>query len=317
MNYLSPERLENPESIESSIYTILNSGSRANGSVGMHLDLPRLGRTLEAAHLQPVTCTLYPRGKGGEGGYICEVSPQLGCVVGCDFCRCGQPRANLMPVEVVEQIRLLQTAAIHHGISLEEANKISFADGGELLLNPRCMEIIRAVTNHLPAPVKVSTVLPDSALARRNLAELMKFTHIYVHGVTLQVSLYSTDENIRQMSAAVQLYSFDSIRELGREWTNNHPQRRKITLTFTLTSESRVDPHEITNVLSPELFKIRLHPHKENGSGFERLAPSACLKLEREFHDAGYDDTYLDEYDDADADQLVDFGTASLVWNVL
>lgn len=325
MNNLSSENTGNPESIESPIYTVLKSGQRSNDSIGMLLDLPRLGRTEEAARRQPLVCTLYPRAKG-EVGYICEVSPQVGCIIGCDFCQCGEFRANLTPAEVAEQIRLLQTAAVEHGIPLEEVNKISFSDGGELLLNSHCMAIMRATVGHLPAEVKVSTVLPDLSLVRRNLAGLMEFARAYAPCMTLQVSLYSTNEEIRRSSAMgfggrrrepIPLFSFDDIRHLGQEWTSNHPQRRKITLTFTLTSQSHVDPCEIVFVLPPELFRIRLHPHKDNNSGFERLDLSACRELKQRFFDAGYDDTHLDEYCDEDIDQFVDFGTASLVRAVL
>ncbi|MBI4994301.1 hypothetical protein HZC21_01495 [Candidatus Peregrinibacteria bacterium] len=246
---------------------------------------------------QPITCTLYPRRKG-SAEYIAEVSSQVGCVIGCASCGCGKFRGNLTPDDVVDQIRTLIEAAQARFPSVS-VNKINFTDGGELLLNPHCAEILQAATNHCHAFVKISTVLPDTPLTKQNIEHVIDFMRSYGPGITLQVSMHSTSPNERLSYVGVRLFSFQDLRELGERWQSLHPAQRKITLTFTLVSTTRCRPEEIVDLLPPDLFRIRLHPCKPNSNGqnTHTMSRERCIALEQEFIGLGYT-VQRDEYDE-------------------
>lgn len=209
----------------------------------------------------PARCTLYSR---KSGGYLFELSPQLGCVVGCDFCDCGEFRANLTAEEVVGEIKILQHEALDRGISINGPCQIAFTDGGELLLNPRWLEIIEAVTAYFPADIKISTVLPAEECVRRKLRKIFSFMKNYPFQTKLQVSLYSTDPKIRQNASKIPLMSFEEISLWGEEFVRLNPSGRKVTLAFTLTDHSFCWPDDISSILTPENFAIALYPYKKN-----------------------------------------------------
>lgn len=261
---------------------------------------------------QPITCTLYPR-RRGTGEYIFEISPQLGCVVKCSFCGCGNFAGNLSPAEIVEQIDILKNDAIQNDIDIKSP-KISFADGGELILNPHCPQILKAVTHNTPADVKVSSTLPDTVLARKNLEAILQFVPTYYsedHNVAFQLSLFSTNPDIRQSSSRIPLMSFDDMRTFGQRWNGQHPINRKITLTFTLTSKSHCVASEIADELPPSLFIIRLHPYRPNDTGLTTVDIEQCRQIESDFLQFGY--TVIREvFDEQESNQLITGGTNTI-----
>ena len=244
---------------------------------------------------------------------LVEVSSQIGCRIGCMFCGCGEFKRDLMPDEVLEQIRILQQTAQKTGISLDEVNKINFTDGGEILFNPHCIDIIRAVTAYLPLKIKISSVMPDAEIVRENLNWIMHFMQNYPPCVVFQISLYSTDEKIRQDNSNRKLMSFEELRQFGEQWLNAHPSRRKVTLTFTLTSKSNYVPEKIAEVLPPSLFVVRLHGYKPNNvEGIEPMDSEMSSCLNKKFQDLGYKTIY-DVPDDFDNKQLIIGGTRTSV----
>ncbi len=289
------------------------SGQQA---VTVFLQAPRLNNTIE----RPITSTLYPRDSinGKPDGYLFEISSQLGCVVGCDFCGCDDIVGSLHPSEVVDQIQILQNSARQFGIENHESNFISFTDGGELFLNPECPEILSAVYNYMPADIKVSSVLPVNLVSQANISYLLDFMENCDHSIRLQVSLYSTDETLRNNSARVPLMSFSELRVLGEQFMSRHPNGRKITLTFTLTEDTHCVPQEILECLPPDTFVIRLHPFKENnlGTGLNTISDDNCRRLAKEFEALGYH-TICQIYNPHEIDQLISGGSRSHINNLL
>lgn len=282
---------------------------RGDHAITVFMRSPRIGND----ETQPITCSLYPKDDQG-GGYLFELSPQLGCMVGCDFCGCGEFKGSLTPEETNLQIQVMDVVARELGVSIPPPYQINFTDGGELLLNNHCMEILEATTQQIPTGVKLSTVLPDYALARNNLDQILQFMSQYEPRLNLQVSLYSTDPQIRQDSSGIPLMSFADLRVLGERAMQAHPDGRKITLTFTLKADSHCVPAEIAGILPPELFFIRLHPYKDNHNRatIETMPLEDCRRLEQEFRALGYTDILREEYDPLEADQLVEGGTRSI-----
>lgn len=256
-----------------------------------------------------VTCTWF----NDRSRNIFEISSQIGCRIGCIFCGCGEFKRDLTPDEVLAQIRILQQSGKQAGVPLNGVNKINFTDGGEILFNPNCIDIIRAVTVYLPLKIKISTVMPDAEIVRENLNWIMNFMRHYTPGVVFQISLYSTNEETRQAASNRELMSFDELRQFGEQWLNAHPSQRKVTLTFTLTSKSHCVPEEIERVLPPNLFVARLHGYKPNNvEGVEPMNSETRDRLNRKFQELGYTTIY-DDPDDFDKKQLIIGGTRTPV----
>lgn len=261
---------------------------------------------------QPITCTLYPR-RRGTGEYIFEISPQLGCFVGCFFCGCGKFAGNLSPAEIVEQIEILKNDAIDNSIDVKRP-KISFADGGELILNPHCPQILEAIARDMSVDVKISSTLPINFLAQRNMEAILRFLREYWsedRNLAFQVSLSSTNPDIRRSSSRIPLMPFADIRTFGQRWIDQHPANRKITLTFTLTSESHCVAPEIADELPPSLFVIRLHPYRPNGIGLTTIDVEQCRKIEIEFLQFGYS-VIREVFDEKELSQLITGGTNAI-----
>lgn len=264
---------------------------------------------LDHKEIHRVTCTWFRN----RSCNIFEISSQIGCRIGCIFCGCGDFKKDLTPDEVLEQIKILQQSGKQAGVPLNEVNKINFTDGGELLFNPHCIDIIHAVTTYLPLKIKISTVMPDAEIVRENLNWIMNFMQHYQPGVVFQISLTSTDEAIRQSASNRELMSFDELRQFGEQWLSSHPLRRKVTLTFTLMSQSHCVPEEIAEVLPPSLFVVRLHGYKPNNvEGVEPMNSEMRDRLNRKFQKLGYKTIY-DDPDDFDNKQLIIGGTKTSV----
>lgn len=318
MNNLPPESPEEPPPLE----IIKWAEDQCDNRIAAFLRSSRFNNTKK----QPITCALAPR-KPEDSGYRFELSPQLGCRIGCNFCACGPFQGDLTTNEIINQMTILEQEASERNIQIREPYKIAFTDGGELLLNPECLNILQATTDYYrPALVKISTVLPDFSKdhisSEKNLNGVINLMKNYAPGITLQVSLYSTNEQIRQEnSKKIPLFSFKDLNALGRIWKNNHPDGRRITLSFTLTDNSKVDPEEIANVLSPEFFRIRLHPYKENNirRKFNTMSKQKYTELYNQFLDSPYydpneknDNIQLEEYDHYEQNMLTTGGTNAL-----
>lgn len=300
--------------LESPLFEILKVADsvRADGEhlLGLHLR----SRDLKNTEDQPITCALYPRG-GAHNGYTREVSTQLGCIIGCDFCGCGRFGGSLSPDEVVEQIRLLTLLAASKRVPLSAPLKTSFTDGGEIILNRRCMEILEVMRETPRLPMKISTVFPDLPRARRHLDQILERIREQGLNVLIQISLYSTDETQRQASSrcGVRLSSDQKIRELGQRYLDARSDHRKATLSFTLKDDSHCVPAEIREILPPELFMIRLHPYKRNHvqPPITPMSDVECAALQTEFERLGYK-VVRDRYDPIEKGWLNLSGTRAL-----
>ncbi|MFA6521352.1 MAG: radical SAM protein [Candidatus Gracilibacteria bacterium] len=261
------------------------------------------------AKAHPIVARLLPRDRQGSG-HIFEVSPQLGCIIGCKFCSHSPGKedlhGNLTPEQVVDQIRILEKEAMQRDFQINPY-KINFTDGGELLLNPHCPDILAEVSRHLRRKIKISTVLPDLPITRRNLDTTFDFMKNYEPGISWQISLASTNEQGRQeqrRGSSVPLYSMEKIRDLCERIKQAYEGTRRATLTFTLTDNSDCDPREIIDVLPPDLVQPRLHPFKENRTGQRTMPTEKIEELRQAFGQAGYRNTAVDSLDETEALEL-------------
>ncbi|MFA6436353.1 MAG: radical SAM protein [Candidatus Gracilibacteria bacterium] len=260
---------------------------------------------------KPIVARVLPRDRRGSG-HVFEISPQLGCVMGCKFCSHSPDKdalhRSLTPEQVVDQIKILEEQAVQRNFQINPY-KINFTDGGELLLNPHCRDILVAVSRHLRRKIKISTVLPDLPIVRRNLEEVFDFMKDYEPGLSWQISLASTNEQGRQeqrqpQKRRVPLYSMEGIKDVCERIQQAYEGIRKATLTFTLTENSDCDPREIIDVLPPHLVRPRLHPFKENRTGCESMPTDRIEELRTAFIKAGYADTAIDTLDEVESLEL-------------
>jgi len=234
------------------------------------------------------TFTLFPRDLS-NGGYMFELSPQIGCSVGCPFCGVPPFERSLTEMEIFEQVIILTREAIRRDITIRGPYKYSFTDGGELLQNRRCLAIVKLLSSALTADFKISSVLPNTQLVKNNIKKLLVFAEKVRGKMTmqLQISMFSTDEKIRRASSKRSLMPSVQIAEMGKQWLE--ATGRKPTLTFTLTDTSHCQADEIVNILPPKLFMVRLFPYKLNGlSGIKTINPKQLTKITNEFIGAGY-----------------------------
>jgi adenine C2-methylase RlmN of 23S rRNA A2503 and tRNA A37 len=204
-------------------------------------------------HPKPIICSLYPRG-GNSTGYTREISPQIGCHIGCGFCRCGNFKGDLNPAEVSDQVRILTEVAIERKIPAEGPYKTSFTDGGEILLNPNCMDILESVqSDPTTESIRVSTVLPNTPKAKNRLAAILNKIQTHAANIALQISMSSTSERIRQSLSRIPLFPDEEIRDIGELYKSCRKRRKKNHARFYIngrvslcTGRNKRRPHPRT-----------------------------------------------------------------------
>src|SRR3989344_3067546 len=92
--------------------------------------------------------------------------------------------------------------------------------------------------------------------------------------------------------AKIPLADYRKIREAGEKWQSDVPHARKVNLTFTLTQETPCTPEDIKDILTPDLFAIRLRDWAptERGLryGLHRIGPEKLKELADRFVSEGY-----------------------------
>lgn len=280
----------------------IHDEQRSNGDIMLALRLgsKRLGNTRD----QAITCNLYPQRRIGEepSGYIREISSQLGCKIRCFFCGCGPFKDNLNPDEVMDLVRLLMDLAGERHLPIIGPYKTSFTDGGEIIANPQCMEILGLAESEPVNPtIKISTALPDTQEARSNIEGVIARIRDRAK-IALQVSLSSTNERRRQSKSRVPLISMGEIKGIGEEYVEAREDSQKVTLSFTLTKKPDCNPEEMVETLPPELFAVRLHPYKQNNiRGVSPIDEKLCDQLEQRFRLLNYH-IFRDRYEGSELD---------------
>ena len=200
---------------------------------------------------------------------------------------------NLTEDEIVDQMRIVLSTAERRGYDIfSKPLKVSFVAGGEPLANPYFPNVVRKLSEEVPLNLKISSVAPSNKAAQSLYQQIADIAKDYPNQIQFQVSLNSTDESYRQGQTAIKLADFAQIREMGEYWHETIPNPRKIDLSFTLNRDSPMDPDDITSVLPPELFAIRVRTWTETERGKRhKLCGAIDGQVEqvwRNFKDAGY-----------------------------
>jgi adenine C2-methylase RlmN of 23S rRNA A2503 and tRNA A37 len=227
--------------------------------------------------------------------YLLAMSSQVGCATKCNFCDLGDFgfKRDLTDEEILDQLAILLDRAMKRGYDIfDRPMKATFVMGGEPLANRYFSKALDSVRQHIPLQTKISTIFPANKKSWNTYKEVVEIAKDYPNIVQFQVSLNSTDEQYKQDAVRIPLADFKKIREAGELWADTVPNPRKIDLTFTLNKDTPMDPSAIKDILSPELFAIRLRdwvPTKRgNEHGLKQAEYTSIEDMKSCFEDCGY-----------------------------
>lgn len=258
---------------------------------GEFLEIPmRVNRTREV--IEAVVCPTK------KSDIQLVISTQQGCNVRCWFCDMGDLNSNiqgnnLTPNEMLEELTIALQQGMSQGYDFDlDSLKITFAKGGEPLMNPNLLEILEIIKVRLGVKIKISTTFPACNLSRHIFDGLLDFAEDYPNTIQPQISLLSTDENRRREITSINPISFSELRKKAEGWHCRVKNARKFLLSFTLDVNTPCVPEAINTILPPEYFAVRLRRWIPtiNGKqyGLKRPILSKIRDLENRFRDYGY-----------------------------
>lgn len=197
-----------------------------------------------------------------EKKWVVLVSTMFGCPIGCLMCDAGgyyhgKPTKD----EIFAQIDFLVDKRFPERNIPCEQFKIQFARMGEPSLNLQVLDVLQELPKRYHAPglmPSISTIAP--AHAERFFSRLLEIKQEnYMGGhFQLQVSLHTTDINLRDRFIPVSKWSFTQIGEYGERFYAVGD--RKITLNFALAQGMPVEPEVLLQFFDPEKFLIKITP---------------------------------------------------------
>ena len=197
-----------------------------------------------------------------EKKWVLLVSTMFGCPIGCLMCDAGghyhgKPTSD----EILAQIDFLVDKRFPDRIIPCEQFKIQFARMGEPSLNSQVLDVLQELPQRYQAPglmPSISTVAP--AGTERFFNRLLEIKQEYYTGghFQFQVSLHTTDTELRDHFIPVKKWSFTQIAEYGERFFT--PGDRKITLNFALAQGMPVDPAVLLSFFDPDKFLIKITP---------------------------------------------------------
>jgi 23S rRNA (adenine2503-C2)-methyltransferase len=233
-----------------------------------------------------------------EKKWVLLVSTMFGCPIGCLMCDAGghyhgKPTRD----EIIAQIDFLVDKRFPDRIIPCEQFKIQFARMGEPSLNSQVLDVLEELPHRYQAPgliPSISTVAPAGTERFFNrLLEIKQKNYNNGH-FQFQVSLHTTDTEVRDRYIPVKKWSFAQIAEYGQRFFT--PGDRKITLNFALAQGMPVDPDVLLSFFDPDKFLIKITPlnptyrARENAlvSYVNPLSAGQKYELIQALQDAGY-----------------------------
>ncbi len=210
--------------------------------------------------------------------WVVILSSQKGCPVRCRFCDAAfYFKGNLSLDELLDQLEVV-IAPHKHGDDCfcSKKVKLHFARMGEPALNPAVLEMLEKIpfiypgVNFIPT---IATVAPSGS--ERWFKELTGIKNRYYRNgrFQLQFSVNSTDQEYRNELMPVKKWSFEQIRDFGREYFCYGD--RKITLNFALAVDTPFQASEILAHFDPEIFLVKITPVNPTASAARAKMVSA------------------------------------------
>lgn len=197
-----------------------------------------------------------------EKKWVVLVSTMFGCPIGCIMCDAGgyyhgKPAKD----EILSQIDFLVGKRFPDGEIPCEQFKIQFARMGEPSLNQAVLEVLQELPQRYNAPglmPSISTIAP--AGTEHFFDKLLEIKQEYYRGghFQFQVSLHTTDPELRDRFIPVKKWSFEQIGKYGERFYEAGD--RKVTLNFALAQGMPVDPGVLLKFFDPDKFLIKITP---------------------------------------------------------
>jgi 23S rRNA (adenine2503-C2)-methyltransferase len=194
--------------------------------------------------------------------WVLIVSTMFGCPVGCLMCDAGgHYGGRLTKSEIISQIdHLVESRYPDRSVDVEKF-KVQFARMGEPSLNPAVLDALEDLPDRYHAPglmPSVSSVAPSGS--ERFFDRLMDIkTNLYSGGrFQLQLSIHTTDTQLRDKLIPVRKWSFKKISAYGQAF--HEAGDRKITLNSALADGMPFDPDVLLRYFDPEKFLIKMTP---------------------------------------------------------
>jgi 23S rRNA (adenine2503-C2)-methyltransferase len=197
-----------------------------------------------------------------EKKWVLLVSTMFGCPVGCLMCDAGgHYLGKPSKQEILDQIDFLVDKRFPARNIPCEQFKIQFARMGEPSLNKAVLDVLEELPSRYHAPglmPSISTVAPAGAERFFNKLLEIKQEHYSGGHFQFQVSLHTTDTDLRDRFIPVKKWSFTHIGEYGERFYS--PGDRKLTLNFALAHGMPVDPDVLLTYFDPHKFLIKITP---------------------------------------------------------
>lgn len=198
-----------------------------------------------------------------EEKWVVTISSQYGCNSGCIFCDVPKVGRGLNAThrDIIGQVR--KGISLHPEVERTKRLNLHYARMGEPTWNPNILTATLELIEHFKDvgwgfhPV-VSTMMPkNNKFLRLFLDDWMNIKDTYLNGEAgLQLSINTTDDNVRQKSMNYNTLSLKEISDMVKDY---RPKGRKITLNFALT-EALIDENVLRELFDPEYFICKITP---------------------------------------------------------
>jgi 23S rRNA (adenine2503-C2)-methyltransferase len=197
-----------------------------------------------------------------EEKWVITISPQYGCSMGCKFCdvpQVGQGE-NATFNDLINQVKC--ALSLHPEIKATKRINLHYARMGEPTYNEFVIEsafYLKGLFDGLGwgfHPV-VSTIIPERDRTIRFIEDWLTFKYRFNGEAGLQISVNTTDENIRRetMPHAMSLIKIENTLIHAIKGLKG----RKIALNFALT-DAPVDAKKLRVFFDPKYFMCKITP---------------------------------------------------------
>ncbi len=230
---------------------------------------------------------------------VLGLSTLLGCPVKCAVCDAGGGyMGRLTAVELLSHLDAVVSEAFPGGLPTVPELRVELTRMGEPTFNQGVLQFLTALPHRYP-PARVTVLLSTVGPARseRFLEELLavKAQHFGSGGLTLQLSLFTTDEALRKQMVPIKAMSFEALSAYGTRFVETGTVRVKVWLNFPAARELPVEAERLAVLFSPEVFAVKLSPINLSAaavkSGFTSLSedPAQTRGLVEQLVARGYE----------------------------
>lgn len=185
------------------------------------------------------------------------ISTQLGCGVGCIFCRSGHAglKRNLSAAEIVGQIQLANSVRYKD----EQLKNVVFMGIGEPLHNiDATLRALRLISHQSGIDLSTRRVTISTVGFVKGIDRLSEKTN---GEVALAVSLHASDDETRRFLVPHVADSLKDIIDALKRYPL--PKRRRITIEYVMLkgiNDSEIAARKLVKLLSPLKVKVNLLP---------------------------------------------------------